>query len=218
MRAESREPRAETREAGPTIVELCTGSGAVAIALAKELPAAQCWPRIFSWRALRVARANAVRHAVAGRIEFLRGDLWRAVNGQAPAGSVDLVVANPPYIRSPELATLMPEVQWEPRLALDGGADGLRVLREIVASSPDRIRPGGFLLLEIGADQAEAVGGLLAASGRFDPTRLCLDLAGRPRVVVARRRGRSKPTARLSSPKSTDNREPINPRSGVWTS
>lgn len=189
LRAESREPRAETREAGPTIVELCTGSGAVAIALAKELPAARVLATDLSWRALRVARANAARHGVAARIEFLRGDLWRAVNGQAPAGSVDLVVANPPYIRSPELATLMPEVQWEPRLALDGGADGLRVLREIVASSPDRIRSGGVLLLEIGADQAEAVGALLAASGRFEPARLRLDLAGRPRVVAARRRG-----------------------------
>ena len=189
MRAESREPGAESREAGPTIVELCTGSGAVAIALAKELPAARVLATDLSWRALRVARANAARHGVAERIKFRRGDLWRAVNGQAPAGSVDLVVANPPYIRSPELATLMPEVQWEPRLALDGGADGLRVLRKIVASSPDRIRPGGVLLLEIGADQAEAVGALLAASGRFEPARLRLDLAGRPRVVVARRRG-----------------------------
>ena len=170
-------------------MELCTGSGAVAIALAKELPAARVLATDVSWRALRVACANAERHGVAERIEFRRGDLWRAVNGKAPAGSVDLVVANPPYIRSPELATLMPEVQWEPRLALDGGADGLRVLREIVASSPDRIRPGGFLLLEIGADQAEAVGGLLAASGRFEPARLRFDLAGRPRVVVARRRG-----------------------------
>ena len=189
MRAETREPRGESREAGPIIVELCTGSGAVAIALAKELPAARVLATDLSWRALRVARANAARHGVAARIEFRRGDLWRAVNGQAPAGSVDLVVANPPYIRSPELETLMPEVQWEPRLALDGGADGLRVLRKIVASSPDRIRPGGVLLLEIGADQAEAVGALLAASGRFEPARLRPDLAGRPRVVVARRRG-----------------------------
>jgi release factor glutamine methyltransferase len=161
----------------------------VAIALATELPAARVLATDVSWRALRVARANATRHGVAARIEFLRGDLWRAVNGQAPAGSVDLVAANPPYIRSPELATLMPEVQWEPRLALDGGADGLRVLREIVASSPDRIRPGGFLLLEVGTDQTEAVAALLAASGRFEPARLRLDLAGRPRVVVARRRG-----------------------------
>jgi release factor glutamine methyltransferase len=188
LKAAGRGPRAASREGGPTIVELCTGSGAVAIALAKEQPDARVLATDISWRALRAARANAERHGVGARIEFLRGDLWGAVNGQAPAGSVDLVVANPPYIRSPELETLMPEVQWEPRLALDGGADGLRVLRKIVASSSDRIRPGGFLLLEIGADQPEAVGGLLAASGHFDPARLRLDLAGRPRVVVARRR------------------------------
>jgi release factor glutamine methyltransferase len=183
------EMKAAGREAGPTIVELCTGSGAVAIALATELPAARLLATDLSWRALRVARANAERHGVAPRIAFLRGNLWRAVNGQAPAGSVDLVVANPPYVRSPDLAALMPEVRWEPRLALDGGADGLRVLREIVASTPDRLRPGGALLLEIGADQADAVGALMAATGRFESARLCRDLAGRPRVIVARRRG-----------------------------
>jgi release factor glutamine methyltransferase len=174
---------------GPTIVELCTGSGAVAVALATELPAARVLATDVSWRALRVARANAERHGVGARITFLRGDLWRAVNGQAPEGTVDLAVANPPYIPTGELPALMPEVQWEPRLALDGGVDGLRVIREILATSPDRIRPGGFLLLEIGADQADAVQTLMAASGRWEPARVRRDLAGRPRVVVARRRG-----------------------------
>ena len=135
----------------------------------------------------RGARQRRVRHGVSERITFLRGDLWAAVNGQAPEGSVDLVVANPPYVPTKELATLMPEVQWEPRLALDGGTDGLRVIRDIVATSPDRIRPGGFLLLEIGADQAEAVQAVIAASGRWQPPRLWRDLAGRPRVVAARR-------------------------------
>jgi release factor glutamine methyltransferase len=182
------EIKATSREAGPTIVELCTGSGAVAIALATELPAARVLATDVSWRALRVARANATRHGVAERIEFLRGDLWRAVNGQTPAGSVDLVAANPPYIRSPELATLMPEVQWEPRLALDGGGDGLEVIREIVATSPERLRVGGFLLVEVGTNQAEAVLALLAARGRFETGRLFRDLAGRPRVIAARRR------------------------------
>jgi release factor glutamine methyltransferase len=190
LRAEGPGPRAERQEKGPVIVELCTGSGAVAVALATELPAARVLATDVSWRALRVARANAARHGVAERITFLRGDLWRAVNGQAPAGSADLVVANPPYIPTGELPALMPEVQWEPRMALDGGADGLRVMREILATSPDRIRPGGFLLLEIGAEQADAVRALVAASDRWEPPRVRRDLAGRPRVVVARRRGR----------------------------
>jgi release factor glutamine methyltransferase len=171
----------------PVVVDLCTGSGAVAIVLATEIPTARVLATDVSWRALRAARANALRHGVAERITFLRGDLWGAVNGQAPEGSVDLVVANPPYVPTHELATLMPEVQWEPRLALDGGTDGLRVIREIVATSPDRIRPGGFLLLEIGADQAKVVQAFVAASGRWQPPRLWRDLAGRPRVVAARR-------------------------------
>ncbi len=182
-------PSEGRREAGPTIVELCTGSGAVAVALATELPTARILATDVSWRALRVARINAEQHGVAGRIRFLRGDLCRAIDGQVPEESVDLVVANPPYIPTGELVTLMPEVQWEPRLALDGGADGLRVAREIIETVPRWIRPRGFLLLEIGAEQAKAVHGLAAASGRWEPARLRCDLAGRPRVVVARRRG-----------------------------
>ena len=190
-RAESQGLRAESREgelASPTIVELCTGSGAVAIALATEIPTARILATDVSWRALRVARANALAHAVAGRVAFLRGNLWQAVNGQAPAGSVDLVVANPPYVPTRDVATLMPEIQWEPRLALDGGTDGLRVQRDIIATSPERIRPGGFLLLEIGADQAEAILALLGKMGRFETGRIFRDLAGRPRVIAARRR------------------------------
>jgi release factor glutamine methyltransferase len=186
----SHEPRAaECCDTGSTIVDLCTGSGAVAIALAQELPA-RIIATDLSWRALRVAQANAERHGVAERVRFLRGDLWLAADKQVPPGSVDLVVANPPYIPSADLDRLMPEIRWEPRLALDGGPDGLEVVRAIVATSPDRIRPGGFLLLEIGADQAEAVQELVAASDRFESARVCRDLAGRPRVIVARRRGK----------------------------
>ncbi len=182
-------PCGGNRGAGPTIVELCTGSGAVAVALATELPAARILAADVSWRALRVARANAERHGVADRITFRRGDLFRAVDGRLPDNRADLVVANPPYIPTGDLVTLMPEVQWEPRVALDGGADGLRVAREIIEASPARLRPGGFLLLEIGAEQAEAVQGLVAAAGRWEPARVRCDLAGRPRVVATRRRG-----------------------------
>jgi release factor glutamine methyltransferase len=185
--AQLQAPSDRGREAGPTIVELCTGSGAVAVALAKELPTARILATDVSGRALRVARANAEQHGVAERITFLRGNLCRAIDGRAPERSVDLMVANPPYIPTGELVTLMPEVQWEPRLALDGGADGLHVAREIVETSPSRIRPGGFLLLEIGAEQAEAIQELVAASGRWEPARVRCDLAGRSRVVMARR-------------------------------
>jgi release factor glutamine methyltransferase len=171
----------------PRVVELCTGSGAVAIALARELPTASLVATDLAWRALRVARANALAHGVADRIRWCRGDLWRAIDGEAPAGSADLVIANPPYIPSTQLDGLMPEVHWEPRLALDGGSDGLEVVRAIVRTTPDRLRPGGCLLLEIGADQADRVRELLSATGRFGPARVFSDLAGRPRVVAASR-------------------------------
>ena len=172
----------------PILIDLCTGSGAVAIALARELPGATVLATDISRRALRIARSNAEAHGVVDRITFLRGDLWRALNGDGPGGQADLVVSNPPYIPSGIIPTLMPEIQWEPRRALDGGRDGLDFHRAIIAGAPQHLRPGGSLLLEIGVDQAESVTRLLAESGEFDAIRVLPDLAGRDRVVVARRR------------------------------
>jgi release factor glutamine methyltransferase len=170
------------------LLELCTGTGAVAIALARELPAARLLATDVSRRALRVARANAERHGVAGRIRFLRGDLWRALEGEVPAGGLDAVVANPPYIPSAEIPALMPEVQWEPRVALDGGPDGLSLHRQIIGGAPRFLRPGGLLLLEVGVDQGHGVTALLEASRAFEAATIHPDLAGRERVVLARRR------------------------------
>ena len=175
---------------GLAIVDLCTGSGAVAIALARELPGSRIIATDSSWRALRVARANAEAHGVADRLMFLRGDLWRALAPAQPGTArVDVVVANPPYIPSGAVESLMPEVQWEPRVALDGGPDGLRVLGQLIATTPPNLRAGGFLLLEIGADQALAVVRMIETTHDFEPPRVLQDLAGRDRVVVARRRG-----------------------------
>jgi len=174
---------------GPVLVDLCTGTGAIAIALARELPDARVFATDISRRALRVARANAEAHAVADRITFLQGNLWRALDGVVPGGQADLIVSNPPYVPSQIIAALMPEVQWEPRRALDGGPDGLRFHREIIATAARHLRPAGFLLLEIGADQAAAVAGLFEAGDDFEACRILQDLAARDRVVVARRRG-----------------------------
>jgi release factor glutamine methyltransferase len=183
-RAPGDEPRATSHE--PLIVDLCTGTGAVAIALACEIPTARLLATDVSAQAIRLAQENVAAHGLSARIRCLCGDLWRAVNGQMPAGA-DLVVANPPYVRSGAMPTLMPEVGWEPRVALDGGPDGLRVIREIIATTPDRLRLGGWLLLEIGDEQAESVLALMTRTGRFEDARVVPDLAGRPRVVAARR-------------------------------
>jgi len=171
----------------PVVVDLGTGSGAVAIALARELPGATVVATDVSRRALRIARSNAEAHGVSDRITFLRGNLWRALDGRELGGQADVVVSNPPYIPSDVIPTLMPEVQWEPRQALDGGPDGLQFHRAIVSGAPQRLRPGGFVLLEVGADQAESVARLLEGSHRFADIRVLKDLGGTDRVVVARR-------------------------------
>jgi release factor glutamine methyltransferase len=171
----------------PVVVDLGTGSGAVAIVLARELPGATVVATDVSRRALRIARSNAEAHGVTDRITFLRGNLWRALDGRDPGGQADVVVSNPPYIPSHVIPTLMPEVQWEPRQALDGGPDGLQFHRAIISGAPQRLRSGGFVLLEVGADQAESVARLLEGSRRFADIRVLKDLGGKDRVVAARR-------------------------------
>ena len=173
---------------GARVADVGTGSGAVAIALAVELPAASLWAVDRSRDALAVARANAAAHALADRITFLEGDLLAPL---APlAGTLDAVVSNPPYIPAAEIARLEPEVRdHEPRLALDGGAAGLDAIARLAAGAPSLLAPGGWLLLEVGAGQAAAATVLLAGTGAFEAAQTVPDLAGIGRVVAARLRG-----------------------------
>jgi release factor glutamine methyltransferase len=162
-----------------TVVDVGTGSGCVAVALAHHLPTARIYAIDVSGRALRVAAANARRHAVAGRVRLVQGDLMR------PLGTrVDLVVSNPPYVSSDEWPSLPQSVrQYEPRIALDGGADGLAVVRRLLASAGRIVRPGGALLVEIGARQGEEAES--AARSTLPKARVTVhrDLAGRDRVL-----------------------------------
>ena len=162
------------------ILEVGVGSGAVCGALALELPEAEIVGTDISESALEIARENLASLGVAERCELRRADL---VSG----GDFDLLVSNPPYVPTAELAGLDPEVLHEPRAALDGGADGLDVIRRLVEAAPKVLRRGGWLLLEIGAGQGPRVGALLEDSG-FENTVLCLDLAGVERVAAARSR------------------------------
>jgi release factor glutamine methyltransferase len=175
-----------TPHASQRLLDLGTGSGCLAVALAKELPHAELWAVDISPDALVVARENARRHGVAGQIHFLQGDLF------APLGAglepFDVIVSNPPYIARSELTTLQPEVrQWEPRQALDGGADGLDFHGRLVNESPAYLRSGGWLALELGAGQFPAVCRLLQARRRFTINPSVRDYAGHERVVVAYR-------------------------------
>ncbi len=163
--------------AGMSICDIGTGSGCIAVALARELPAAQLCATDRAPAALAVARQNAVRHGVAQHIAFACGDLFADLDA---AQSFDVVVSNPPYVADD--AALPPEVCREPRGALFAGPDGLAVVRRLLAAAPARLRPGGRLVIEIGGGQAEAVRQLAAA--HFDRVQVLPDLAGIPRAVV----------------------------------
>jgi release factor glutamine methyltransferase len=160
------------------VLDLCTGSGAIAISLAKELPGAQVVATEVSPEAAAVARRNAERNGVAERVEIRVGDLFAPVAGER----FDLIAANPPYIATAVLSTLAAEVRKEPPLALDGGPDGLAFYDRICTAAPAHLAPGGAIVLEHGYDQADAVRARLEAAGFLRVT-LVHDLGKNPRVT-----------------------------------
>ena len=183
---------ASSRLTAPRILDIGTGSGCIAVALATELPQALVWAVDKTPAILSLAQKNAGAHRVGPRITFACGDLLAPVSSGAPF--FDLLVTNPPYIASQALDTLQPEVRaWEPRVALDGGADGLDFYGRLLYDSPDYLRPGGWLVTEIGETQKDAVVqlGQKVRLGheqhrlRFQTCRQ--DYAGRDRVVVFRK-------------------------------
>ena len=166
-------------------IDLGTGSGAIAIALAANAPRVKIVATDISAEVLALAARNAARNRVASRVEFRRADWWTVSDGGAPLGRFDLIVANPPYICTSEIATLAPEVRdFEPRLALDGGADGLDFYRRIAAGARDHLEPGGALMVEVGEGQAGAVVAIFRAA-ELGEISVVNDLAGIERVVGA---------------------------------
>jgi release factor glutamine methyltransferase len=161
----------------PRIADVGTGSGAIALALAKSRPAAAVFATDLSPDALAVARGNAERLGLI--VTFGEGDLVAPLRPHAP---FDLIVANLPYVRTADIAGLAPEVRSEPQRALDGGTDGLDLVRRLVADAPAVLGPGGALVLEIGAGQADDTAALLRAAG-FEDVRARADLGGVDRVV-----------------------------------
>ena len=173
----------------PVVADLGTGSGAIACAIAQAAPRAEVLAVELAGGALAVASRNVRALGLATRVRLLAGDLFAPLSS-IPA-SLDLVVANPPYLPSAVIASLPPEVsRHEPRAALDGGPDGLAVIRRIVAGAPAVLRPAGLLLMEIGEEQAGPVASLMAAEG-FSGIRARRDLNGVERYIG----GRWAPTA-----------------------
>lgn len=166
----------------PRFVDLGTGSGCIAVAMALHCPAARGLATDLSGAALEVAAVNARTYGVEGRLNFARGEWYAAVPA---AERFDLVVSNPPYIAAAEIPDLPPEVrEHDPKLALDGGGDGLEALRAVVAGAGKYLKPGGMLAVEIGASQAASVAALARAAG-FGTITTRQDLAGHDRVITS---------------------------------
>ncbi len=166
----------------PRVADVGTGSGCVAIALARELPNEQVWATDLSPAALAVARRNAQQHGVADRVRFAAGDLLAPITDAAP---FDAICSNPPYVAVADAATLQPELCYEPSQALFAGNDGLGVIRRLLAEAPPLLARGGWLLVEIGCGQADTARQLAEATG-FAEIEIREDYAGIPRLLAAR--------------------------------
>ncbi|MBR5232155.1 MAG: peptide chain release factor N(5)-glutamine methyltransferase [Clostridia bacterium] len=163
---------------GFKVLDLCTGTGVIALTMKKHAPSCEVWAVDISENALALAGKNAKSNALD--VTFRQGDLFAPLQGE----SFDMIVSNPPYISDADMLSLSPEVLSEPRLALEGGKDGLDFYRRIVSEAPAYLRRGGYMLFEIGCDQAQAVSRMMARD--FEDVTVCKDLAGLDRVVLGR--------------------------------
>lgn len=173
--------KAAKKDGARTCMDLCCGSGCIGITILKETDVPCVLFADISGGALAVARANAERHGVLERARFRQGDMLEAADGPA-----DLIVCNPPYISDAEICTLETQVkEYEPRLALSGGADGLDFYRRLAAAAQRYLSPSGTLIAEVGDGQAETVCGMFEDAGLLG-VRAGTDVAGKDRFVIGR--------------------------------
>lgn len=164
------------------ILDLCTGSGNIAVSLAKSLPCAEIIATDISERALDIARKNASLHNIDGRIEFYNGDLFGALRFDIKY-KFDIIVSNPPYIKRADVEFLQEEVKREPVISLDGGADGLDFYRRMACDAAPYLNREGFLFLETGAGQAKSVKEIFESNEIFAARKIINDFAGIERVL-----------------------------------
>jgi release factor glutamine methyltransferase len=173
----------------PSVLEIGTGSGAIAIALAKEVRNIFLIATDISRDALVLAKENAGSARVQDRIKFVNGDLFGPLYPWKERASFDLILSNPPYITRPKIDTLAKEVKdYEPRIALDGGKDGLALYRRIIPEAPSYLREGGWLLLEVALGQSGVVSEMIEEGGNFLKPESIPDLSGIGRVVKAQKK------------------------------
>jgi release factor glutamine methyltransferase len=168
---------------------LGTGCGNIAITLAKYISQSKMYATDISKKALEIAEENARRHRVEDRITFLEGNLYSPLEDYHLEGKVDFLVSNPPYVIRSEINSLMPEVaDYEPYIALDGGEDGLSFYRGIIEEAPQYLKLKGYLILELGIDQASQVQEMIEKTLEFDSFKIIKDYSQIERVIITRRR------------------------------
>jgi release factor glutamine methyltransferase len=179
--------RRETGLASPRVLDLCTGSGCIAAAIVHHVKSSSAVATDISLPAVEVARKNMEKLKLADRVRVEHGDLFEPLKRLVDLLPFDLIVANPPYIASGQIASLDRSVrEYEPVSALDGGLDGLTIHRRILAEAPQRLVPRGHLFLEIAFDQGEAARQMIGEHPQFGSARIIKDLAGNDRVLAAR--------------------------------
>jgi len=176
--------RAERHSNAPMVLDMCTGCGAIAVAIAMEIPEACLWATDISEEALELAQLNAKKHGVSHRIVFKKGDLWAALDYTLP--KFDLIVSNPPYVPSEEFETLPQEIKdYEPRIALDGGPKGTEILTRIFKEAPEYIIPGGWIIVELDPRQVDSIMRFIKETRRYGQVRLEKDYTGTNRFIIA---------------------------------
>ncbi|MBI3251702.1 MAG: peptide chain release factor N(5)-glutamine methyltransferase [Candidatus Omnitrophica bacterium] len=177
-----------TRATRPRILDLGTGSGCVAISLTIARPDCRMTALDVSPKALAVARKNRDSHGLRSKIKLVQSDLFNVFRGKKGT-AWDVIVSNPPYIPGPDIRFLPGDVQAEPRLALDGGADGLSIVRRLLSEAPDYLRKDGFILIEIGKGQSKQLAKEMNRDERYKNLRFAKDLAGTERILVIQKNG-----------------------------
>jgi release factor glutamine methyltransferase len=169
----------------PRMIDVGTGCGAIAISLAKSLPFGKVVATDISPEAIALAEENAALQSVSSQVSFVQGDLLSFLKGGGGPG-FDLVISNPPYIKQMDIDNLQPEIRiYEPRKAINGGPEGIDFYRRLVAEAPSCLRHGGWLILEIGADQGAKVLDLIGQTGQFDRLEIIPDYSGKSRAAIA---------------------------------
>jgi release factor glutamine methyltransferase len=188
----------ESKQASPLIVDVGTGSGCIAVSVSVHAPLARMLATDASQCALDIAMKNAVKHGVRDRIEFLPGDLLAPLAGRDLDGAIDILASNPPYVNARSVDQLQPEVRdWEPHAALLGGPEGLDFYRRLFEDATGYLKPDGFIVIEIGYDQFDAIEKLSAVYS-WEIVEVTRDLQGIPRTLTLKNMSENTSALRLS--------------------